>query len=175
METNEHIIADIIRPATIEDIASIVHIWHSGQDSAMGNPNFATTISEEETKQNFQKNIASQNELFPFWVYEKENKIVAWCSLLPFHPNPLLKNAWGIISMYVHPKYQNKLYGYILSKHVLTKASNSHLRYIVCVISNDNSRIKRLAEKMGFVSLGILPKNKNDNELSLTEIMIFEA
>jgi L-amino acid N-acyltransferase YncA len=174
METIEHI-ADIIRPATIDDIPSIVQIWHSGQDSAMGNITFAATMREEEIKQNFQENITSQSELFPFWVYEKEKKVVAWCSILPFHPNPLLKKAWGIISMYIHPEYQNRLYGYLLSKHVLTKASNSHLRYIVCVVSNDNSRIKRLAEKMGFISLGVLPKNKKDNELSLTEIMIFEA
>jgi len=173
MKTEEH--TEIIRQATAEDIVSIFSIWKAGQASAMGDTTFDIKMTEEEVKKTFLYNILHQTATFKVWVYEKENSIIAWCSILPFHPNPLLKDTWGIISMYIHPDYQNHIYGYLFSSQVLKAASESSLKYIISVVAADNERIKRLSVKMSFVTLGILPKNEADNPLAVSEIMIFEA
>jgi len=165
-----------IREATLNDLDRIIEIWKHGLDKAFGTTSLDLKIDSNNISQTFKQYINSQTDVFKFWVYlNKDNEIIAWCSILPFHPNPILRNSWGMVSMYIDNDYQNKIYGYLFSRFVLNFASETTLRYIISIVSNENSRIIKLAKKMGFITIGVLPQNMKDNELPLTELMIFEA
>jgi len=43
------------------------------------------------------------------------------------------------------------------------------------IVSADNERVIRLSKKMGFISLGELPRHAPDNQLGRTLIMMYEA
>ena len=165
-----------IRQAKVADIPRIVEIWKQGLAFALGDATIGDKANSNDQYSFFKKNILAQNDTFKFWLYiNPENQIISWCSIMPFHPNPLLQDAWGIMSMYIDEAYQNKMHGYYFSKFVLDNTSNTSIRYILSIVSAQNERVIRLSIKMGFVTLGTLPHTKEDNQLVNTEMMIYEA
>lgn len=165
-----------IRQATTADLERIIKIWKQGLSFAIGTNPLVNEEDDQKVKTHFEANIHSQNDAFKFWVYvSPENEIISWCSIMPFHPNPLLQNAWGIMSMYIDSAYQNKMHGYHFSKFVLEECSHTSIRYVLSIVAASNERVIRLSKKMGFVTLGRIPHTQVDNDLVETELMLFEA
>jgi L-amino acid N-acyltransferase YncA len=166
----------IIREARISDINRIIEIWKDGLGYSIGDLSKLETFDNSLIYKTFEQNILLQNENFKFWLYvQSDEKIISWCSILPFHPNPLLINAWGIMSMYIDSEFQNKIHGYYFSKFVLEEASKSTIRYILSIVASNNDRVIRLSKKMGFISLAELPHNMSDNQLVKTQFMLYES
>lgn len=160
-----------IREATLADLPGIITVWRQGIYDACST---AGELSDEEIEEIFRLNINSQNDFFKFWIATRYDEVIGWCSILPFHPNPILRNSVAFCSIYIGKDHQNTIVAYKLLKHADDFVIKTPIKYVLGTISSSNERIMRLAFKFGWKQLAKLPNSFPLKPAISDELIIFE-
>ena len=139
----------IIRLAKDEDFESIYQIWEEGVIKMNSNA-VISRMSFEKFKGNFE----NRKDHFNFWVMEEDNKILAWCSILPAFSHPLKFTTEGEVSLYVNNEIQKKGVGTTLMIEVYNNLINTGIENIWGFAKSDNLPSIKMCEKAGMKICG---------------------
>ncbi len=141
----------MIRTARVEDLSQIVAIYN--QTIPLG---YVTADTEEQTVESRLEWFHQFNETRPLWVYEINERIVAWCSLKSFYGRP----AYAItveIGIYIDENYRKSGIGSELLLHAIHQAKTLKIETILAFIFAHNLGSMHFFKKYGFVEYGLLP------------------
>jgi phosphinothricin acetyltransferase len=141
----------MIRTARVEDLSQIVAIYN--QTIPLG---YVTADTVEQTVESRLEWFHQFNESRPLWVYEIDERIVAWCSLKSFYGRP----AYAItveIGIYIDENYRKSGIGSELLLHAIHQAKTLNIETILAFIFAHNFGSIHFFKKYGFVEYGLLP------------------
>jgi phosphinothricin acetyltransferase len=96
-------------------------------------------------------------ESYPFYVREKNNKVVGWCCLSPYREGRLALKKTAEIKYYVDYSYHRKGIASKLVQHALDNCPRVKKRVVFAVLLEGNKIGIRLLKKFGFKQWGYLP------------------
>lgn len=164
----------VIKNATLADARPIAEIFISG----IHNQYDSQLPHRDEIERKLSTQIEGQDQNFKFWICaDQENNILAWLSILPFHssPHPIVSNAYGQCSLYVHQNYRKNGVGRVLLSHALEYCSKkTTIKYVLGIVLQDNHASMSVCRHVGFMDLGTLPKQKA-KEYPLVNLLVYEG
>jgi phosphinothricin acetyltransferase len=146
----------LIRSAGRDDIEAIVRIWREGASHAIGAE--AASLGEAELTEFFLQRIRAAESPFGFWVAcDQAGEVIGWQALLPFDNNPATCSYVAEWSVYVAGAHARIGVGEALTRHAMKYAREGRLQYLIGLIASWNHRALAMAEKCGWVRVGVLP------------------
>lgn len=100
---------------------------------------------------------AHQNDLYPLYVYEIENKVVGYVYFSAYRPGRKAMIKTAEISYYIANGYQGQGIGSKLMTFSLEEAKRLGFKTLVAILLGVNSPSIGLLEKFGFEKWGSLP------------------
>jgi L-amino acid N-acyltransferase YncA len=144
-----------IRPATIDDLQSVVALWSSGQKLSIG------FVPEEfNVEPYFEQILLTQGERFRIWVaIDSSGEILGWQSLMPCRNNPALRDSFAESSTYVDTSNKVRAVKVMVAliQHAMSHADTANIRYILGFVAESNKTTIRIVEREGWQRLGSLP------------------
>src|SRR6185312_2870149 len=157
----------------LADVKQITEIFISG----IHNQYSSSPPHRDEIERKFSTQIEGQDQNFKFWVCaDSQNNIIAWLSILPFHssPHPIVSNAYGQCSLYVHKNYRKNGVGRLLLRYALEYCSKkTTIKYVLGIVLQNNDASMSLCRQAGFMDLGTLPKQKA-KEYPFVNLLVYE-
>jgi L-amino acid N-acyltransferase YncA len=142
-----------LRLATNEDADIITDIWRKGVASSLG---FEAELPE--VKDYFSQCIQEHSDTSKFWVaLDHEQNVIGWQSLRPTRANPIIRRLVAESSTYVDPKYGIHGVGTALIQMASHHADISTLQYLTGYISANNTAMRRIVSKAGWLEVGRVP------------------
>lgn len=147
-----------IREGQTRDLPAIYQIWQTEMKNAL--PGITLQGNYESY---FLSKLESQSNPFRVWVAENANgEILGWISLSPLINNPVIRDAFAEVSMYIAEGSQRSGAGNSLAKKAIDYAcKNSSLVALVAFIHSGNIAAISLTTKNGFKAAGSLPDFSN--------------
>lgn len=97
-------------------------------------------------------------ESYPIFVFEKQNKILGWCSLSAYRKGREALKQVAEVSYYIHKDFQRQGIGSDLLKYALQVAPDYKFETLIAILLEQNKASIKLLEKFGFCKWGTLPK-----------------
>jgi len=147
-----------LRDATNDDADAIVEIWRKGMSVSLG---FGADFPEAEPY--FRQCIQEQSDTSKFWVAtDHAGKVLGWQSLRPTRANPIMRNLVAESSTYVDHTYETRGVGTALLQIAMQHADRSSLHYVIGYMSTNNSRMRSIVSKAGWVEVGTVPPSRKE-------------
>ncbi len=142
-----------IRIAKIEDLEQIVEIYNQAVLEK-----FSTADTELITLENRLDWFLLHNpEKYPIFVYEKDDKILGWCSISPYRQGRNALRYTAEISYYIHKDFRRQGIANALIAESIDYSSRINLKTLFAIVLDRNIRSIKLLEKFGFEKWGHLP------------------
>lgn len=106
--------------------------------------------AEEKAKQWF---LNHQDSYYPLLVAEKDQEVLGWASISPFHPRPAYKLS-GEFSVYIAPQFQGQGIGKNLLRDLCQRAEHLGYHTLLGLITGTNLVSLNLAHNLGFEETG---------------------
>jgi L-amino acid N-acyltransferase YncA len=145
----------IIREARGEDVSSITRIWQRRIEASLG-----ATVEYVNRENWFAEQVNGHDQLFKIWLAVVDEQIMGWQGLLPTHNNPVLAKVTAQSSTYVDPDCHFRGIATALIKTATSHADVSGLHFIVGDIAIDNSAMRHICQKAGWIEIGCIPAGK---------------
>ena len=143
----------MIRPATFQDLASVVEIYNQAIDAGFQTA-YTRRFTIQERQAWFQKHLAPA---YPIFIYEEDNHVIGWLSISPYREDrPALSHSIEI-SYYIHASHQRKGIGTQLLAHAIPACRLLNYKVALAIIIDRNAGSLRLMENFGFARWGYLP------------------
>lgn len=142
----------MIRAAHIDDLQSIVEIYN--QTIPLKNVTADTTAITLESRINW---FHQFNKDRPLWVYEKDQKVIAWLSIRSFYGRPAYQHTVEI-GMYIDEKNRQKGLGSEMLLHAISECRKIGIKTILAFIFSNNILSLNFFSKYGFINYGNLPQ-----------------
>ncbi len=142
----------MIRAAHIDDLQSIVEIYN--QTIPLKNVTADTTAITLESRIDW---FHQFNKDRPLWVYEKDQKVIAWLSIRSFYGRPAYQHTVEI-GMYIDEKNRQKGLGSEMLLHAISECRKIGIKTILAFIFSNNILSLNFFSKYGFINYGNLPQ-----------------
>jgi L-amino acid N-acyltransferase YncA len=147
-----------LRVATNEDANAIVYIWRKEVASSLG---FEIELPEVEPF--FCQCIQEQSDASKFWVaIDHVSKVLGWQSLRPTRANPIMRRLVAESSTYVDSSCGIRGVGTALIHMASHHADTSSLQYVTGYISANNSAMRSIVSKAGWIEVGKVPPSMKE-------------
>lgn len=100
--------------------------------------------------------IDNANDQYPLWVLERNNAVIAWCSLEAFYGLPSFDGV-AEVAIYITSSYQRRGIGQQLLSFIVRYCSDRDIHSLVAYILSENSKSQQFFLKNDFVEWGCLP------------------
>jgi L-amino acid N-acyltransferase YncA len=150
---------DIIRKAEIKDLIVINEIYNQAVDAEHQTADIKTITMDMRQKWYLDHDV----KRYPLFVFEKQNKVIGWCSLSAYRKGREALEQVAEVSYYVHKDFQRQGTGSKMLKYALQVATNYKFETIIAILLGQNAASIKLLEKFGFKKWGTLPKVANFN------------
>jgi len=158
-----------IRIAKIEDLKEIVEIYNQAVLEK-----FATADTEVITLDSRIDWFNNHNpEKYRILVYEKDSKILGWCSISPYRPGRNALRYTAEISYYIHKDFRRQGIAQQLIEESINYSRRINLKTLFAIVLDRNIGSIKLLEKFGFEKWGHLP-NIADFEALNVDICILD-
>lgn len=142
-----------LRCAVESDLTTIVEIYNS------------TIASRNITADTEPIAVESRQEWFeahspgshPIWVAERQQQVVGWLSLQPFHDRPAYR-ATAEVSIYVSPLCRRQGIGQRLLGEAIAQSKGLNISTLVGLVFAQNKPSLCLLQRFGFQQWGFLPE-----------------
>ena len=142
-----------IRTSKITDLGSIIEIYNQAMSSRFETADMLA-INPEDKIQWFKNH---QQDAYPIFVYEIDNKIVGWISITPYRLDRKALRYTVELSYYVDYGFRRQSIGSKLIEYVINKAKELNYKTLLAVIFDKNEASIRLLAKYGFSMWGHMP------------------
>lgn len=141
----------MIRIANINDLNSIVEIYNQTipLKNVTADTSRVTVESRIEWFQQF-------NEKRPLWVFESDNKVIAWLSIRSFYGRPAYQYTVEV-GLYIDENYRQKGLGAEMILHAINECRKIGIKTILAFIFGNNQVSLNFFAKYGFIEYGNLP------------------
>ncbi len=142
-----------IRIAKIEDIKEIVEIYNQAvlEKFATADTDVLTIESRIDWFNNHHP------EKYPILVYEKDGKVLGWCSISPYRPGRNALRYTTEISYYIHKDFRRQGIANTLITESIIYSRRINLKTLFAIVLDRNIGSIKLLEKFGFEKWGHLP------------------
>jgi L-amino acid N-acyltransferase YncA len=123
-----------IRPATMDDLGSIVAIYNASIPARMATAD-TQPVSVESRTTWFKQHTPERH---PLWVAEADGSVAAWLGLAAFYGRPAYVRT-AEVSLYVHPGQQRRGLGSALLGHALAQSPRLGIETLLAFIFAHNS------------------------------------
>jgi L-amino acid N-acyltransferase YncA len=142
----------MIRPATIEDLATIVEIYNAAIPDRMATADLeAVTI--ESRRPWFDSHQADR---YPLLVFDLDGRVAGWLSLRPFYGRAAYDRTVEV-SLYVALGDRRQKIGRQLLDYAIASRTKLNLKNFVAFIFAHNQPSLKLFKRLDFVQWGYLP------------------
>ena len=100
---------------------------------------------------------AHQNEMYPLYVYEIEDKVVGYVYLSGYRPGRKAMQYIAEVSYYIHNDYQGQGLGTQFLAFAIEKAKELGYRDLIAILLSFNEASVALLKKFNFQQWGLLP------------------
>lgn len=142
----------MIRAANINDLTSIVEIYN--QTIPLKNVTADTTAITVESRIDWFHQFNNER---PLWVYEKDQKVIAWLSIRSFYGRPAYQYTVEI-GLYIDENNRQKGLGAEMLLHAINECRRIGIKTILAFIFSNNLQSLHFFSKYGFVEYGNLPE-----------------
>ena len=147
----------MIRKAKIKDLVAINAIYNQAVEVK-----HQTADTEPVSIKNRQKwFLEHDTENYPVFVFEKQNKIIGWCSLSAYRQGRESLKQVAEVSYYIHQNNQKQGVGSKMLEYALQSAFEYKFETIIAILLEQNEVSIKLLKKFGFKKWGTLPKSAN--------------
>lgn len=94
---------------------------------------------------------------YPVFVYEIDEKVVAWLSISPYRQGRMALRNTAEISYYVDKKKVRQGIGSQLISHGLSESKKLNYSVLIAIVLDRNNASMNILEKHGFTAWGRLP------------------
>ena len=101
---------------------------------------------------------AHDSSTHPVFVYEVNNRVIAWLSFSSYRPGRQALKKTAEISYYIHNDFRKKGVGTALIQFALQQATCYGFKNLLAIVLERNTGSIRLLEKCGFEKWGYLPQ-----------------
>ena len=143
----------MIRLASENDLEAILAIYND----AILNTTAVYTYKEKTLEERQHWFYLKQEEGFPLWVYEHDEKVVGYATYGSFREWPAYKYTVEH-SVYVHKDFRKHGFGRALLETIIEDANTKGYATIIAGIDASNANSIYLHEKLGFNAAGIVHK-----------------
>ncbi len=144
---------DHIRIANIADLESITEIYNQAILSR-----FETAdMVEFESTDRLDWFLSHQQDIFPIFVYELNNRVVGWISISPYRSGRKALRYTVEISYFVHKDFKRKGIGSKLIEYIISESKSLNFKTLFAIILDKNIASINLLKKFGFVKWGHMP------------------
>lgn len=144
---------DNIRTAKLTDLGPIIEIYNQAMSSRFETAD--TLAMDPEDKFKWFK--FHQQDAYPIYLYEKNDKIVGWISISPYRLDHQSLRYTVEISYYVDYGFRRQGIGGKLIEHVIAKCKELNYKTLFAVIFDRNEASIKLLAKYGFAMWGHMP------------------
>ena len=143
-----------IRDAVEADLPAIVEIYNQSIPGGTSTADTApvTVIDRIEWFRKF------DTKKRPIWVAEIEGEIVAWIGLTSFYAGRPAYDATAEVSTYIATAFQKRGIGTLLKQRMIAACPALGVTTLLSFHFDHNDTTRRMNDKLGFVSMGHLPK-----------------
>jgi phosphinothricin acetyltransferase len=142
----------MIRAANINDLNSIVDIYN--QTIPLRNVTADTTAITVESRIDW---FHQFNKERPLWVYEKDQKVIAWLSIRSFYGRPAYQYTVEI-GLYIDENNRQKGLGAEMLLYAINECRKIGIKTILAFIFSNNLLSLNFFSKYGFIDYGNLPE-----------------
>jgi phosphinothricin acetyltransferase len=142
-----------IRPATIDDLSSIVTIYNEAIDQRFATADLEPVTVEQRSAWFHEHDPAS----LPIYVAEREGTLAGWCSLSAYRPGRAALRRTAEISYYVSAAARGRGVGTALVQHAIDQAPRLGKHVLFGILLEKNAASIGLLKKCGFELWGRLP------------------
>ena len=139
-----------MRAACESDLTAILDIYNHAVVNTTAT--FDLTPRSVEAQQAW---LASHVPPHPVIVWEEDDQVLGWGSIGPYAPRPAYRFS-GEVSVYVREDARGRGLGEALLRELIVVGAAEGLHTLVGRITEENEVSCRLAEKTGFVRIGVL-------------------
>jgi L-amino acid N-acyltransferase YncA len=143
--------ADFMRMALESDLSQIIDIYNAAVETRFSTAD-TIQVTIDEKRDWFKKHTENR----PLYVYEENEKVVAWISFQDFYGRPAYKQTVEV-SIYIHSEFQGKGLGYKLLQECVVKALELKIQTLIGFVFSHNKASINLFKSVGFVKWGELP------------------
>lgn len=142
----------LIREASTEDIPGMLEVFNyyvensfaSYLETSVG-PEFFQAVQSEKDQ--------DKDERFPFYVIEKNGKIIGIGALRPYFPFPNFRHT-GVVSYFILPEHTGKGLGSKMLGKLCTEAREKKMKSLLSNVSSKNEVSLNFHLKHGFIECG---------------------
>ncbi|MBK6579955.1 MAG: GNAT family N-acetyltransferase [Sandaracinaceae bacterium] len=144
------------RRGTSADLERIYAIWEGGIENSLG----GRPPAGVDYKAYYRARLEESNEVFPFFVVEKDNVVVSWTSLTPFRANPAVRDCMAEISVYTDPAFWGQPVTTPAVDMLFDHADACpELQFLIAFIATTNAKAVGLASMYGLIKMYELQPN----------------
>jgi len=142
-----------IRFAEKTDLSFIVEIYNQAIRS-----NYATgDLTEFTVEQRVDWYNKFDNEVYPIYIAEVENKVVGYCTISPYRPGREAMSTVAEISYYIDYLYHNKGIGSKIFEYVIADCNRIGKENLLAILLDINPKSVSILEKFNFKKWGHFP------------------
>lgn len=102
--------------------------------------------------------LSNRNSIkYPIYVYETEEKVVAWLYFSPYRANRSSLSKTAEVSYYVDQEHWCRGIGSALLANAISVAPNLRFKTLIAILISGNKPSIKLLQKFGFLQWGQLP------------------
>jgi L-amino acid N-acyltransferase YncA len=143
----------MIRIAQIGDLPGIVEIYNQAIEAKFQTA-YTEMISVDDRVGWFYDHTP---EAYPLYVYEADDKVVAWVSVSPYRPGRDALRFCVEVSYFVHNSYLRKGIGSQMLQYILDVCKELKYRSVLAILLDRNVASSKLLEKFRFQQWAFLP------------------
>jgi len=143
-----------IRFSKRTDLPFIVDIYNQAIRSNIATGDL-TEFSVEQRLDWFNK---FDNEVYPIYIAEIENKVVGYCTISPYRPGREAMSSVAEISYYIDYSYHNQGIGSKILEYVITDCKRIGKENLLAVLLDVNINSISILEKFNFKKWGHFPE-----------------
>jgi len=148
-----------IRFSKSTDLPSIVDIYNQ----AIRSNNATGDLTEFSVEQRLNWFNKFDNDSYPIYIADIENKIVGYCTITPYRPNREAMSSIAEISYYVDYSYHNKGVGSKMLEYVIADCNRIGKENLLAILLDINRKSVSLLKKFNFEEWGHFPNVININ------------
>ena len=138
-----------VRPAETSDARALTAIYN--YEVVNGVNNYVVDIEDVSTREEWIRNLKSKG--FPIFVFERNNEVIAFGALTPFHGAAGYKTTVSGV-LYVHHQHHRQRVAQAIGESLIEKAKKLGVHCIIAGINSENDASISFHQSFGFRQVG---------------------